>query len=121
MTEFHYSRRPNRHRVCKVCSDKRQRVTRARNPEKYTEKSRWRSIKRKYGLSKQGFLDLLESQEGVCAICRLEMAVPHVDHDHDSNKVRGLLCFTCNTALGKFHDSTEMLESAINYLKKDVA
>lgn len=41
-----------------------------------------------------------------------------VDHDHKTNKIRGLLCHKCNVALGSFHDSIRLLESAIEYLKK---
>jgi len=43
----------------------------------------------------------------------------YVDHCHSSGKVRGLLCHHCNTALGKFQDSVEVLSSAIDYLRKN--
>lgn len=42
-----------------------------------------------------------------------------MDHDHETNQIRGLLCFTCNTALGKFLDSEKLLEAALTYLRKD--
>lgn len=41
----------------------------------------------------------------------------YIDHDHNTNKVRGLLCSNCNTALGKFKDDILILEEAIRYLK----
>lgn len=40
----------------------------------------------------------------------------HVDHDHKTNKIRGVLCMNCNTALGKFRDDPELLRRALNYL-----
>jgi hypothetical protein len=69
---------------------------------------------------------LLAKQLYKCAICK--SAEPHspkkslnfflVDHNHHTGKVRGLSCFNCNTGLGKFNDSVEILEVAINYLYK---
>ena len=59
------------------------------------------------------------TQEGKCAICG---EVPdhdlRVDHDHGTKKVRELLCATCNSGLGHFHESQEKLQAAIAYLKK---
>lgn len=48
------------------------------------------------------------------------MKKPQVDHDHNTNKIRGLLCSRCNMGLGFFDDSIEGLTKAINYLKKYV-
>lgn len=45
--------------------------------------------------------------------------VAHIDHDHETGKVRGLLCQECNIGLGKFRDNTEYLLSAISYLNKN--
>lgn len=61
----------------------------------------------------------LNEQGGGCAICGVfpaERALA-VDHDHNTGEVRGLLCFSCNTALGAFHDSVALLEAAIDYLE----
>lgn len=81
--------------------------------------------KRTYGITLEEYLDLAENQNFVCAICgkpNFPMKNIHsgclvVDHDHETNKVRGLLCHNCNRALGLLQDNTETLESAINYLK----
>ena len=63
---------------------------------------------------------MLTSQKGVCAICG---KTPHrirlsVDHDHESRKVRGLLCSgkSCNYLLGRLRDNVEWMQSAVNYL-----
>ncbi len=74
---------------------------------------------KKYGLSLEDFDEILNQQKGVCAICNEnpegQLAV---DHDHNTNKIRGLLCRACNRGIGIFKDNTERLESAIEYLEK---
>lgn len=70
--------------------------------------------------SDMDYYGLLESQGGGCAICHV---VPngrqhHIDHDHESGIIRGLLCGPCNMALGLFKDDHTRLEAAINYLQQ---
>jgi hypothetical protein len=55
---------------------------------------------------------------GLCAICR-EAPAAHVDHDHETGRVRGLLCFNCNGALGRFRDRRDLMLAAIAYLDAD--
>jgi hypothetical protein len=59
---------------------------------------------------------MLAEQDGLCAICR-EAPADQVDHDHVTNRVRGLLCFNCNGALGQFRDRTELMVRAVAYLR----
>ena len=55
-------------------------------------------------------------QDGRCGVCKV--AEPsHVDHDHKTSQVRGLLCFNCNRALGYFEDDLERLVAAAIYLE----
>jgi hypothetical protein len=70
---------------------------------------------RSYGMTEGDVLALLYQQRGLCAICRVAPAV-HVDHDHATGKVRGMLCFRCNAALGQFDDCPETLVRAARYL-----
>lgn len=72
----------------------------------------------KYGITEIDYERLLVEQGGACAICRNPSTGRRlsVDHDHDTGRVRGLLCFTCNIGLGSFKDSILRLESAIEYL-----
>ena len=72
---------------------------------------------RKYGLSRERFLALLGECGGVCPICGAGDA-SHVDHDHATGAVRGLLCHRCNVGLGFFQDDKSNLASAIAYLTK---
>ena len=95
-----------------------------RYAEKYPEKilAKSRRIKlRTYGLTPEQYDAMLQSQGGVCAICGMNRDARRlaVDHDHKTNKVRALLCHFCNTALGKFLDSVEILKKAILYLEKN--
>ncbi|MFN8036229.1 MAG: endonuclease domain-containing protein [Acidimicrobiia bacterium] len=67
----------------------------------------------------EDFDRLLENQRGACAICH---ASPddiqfHVDHDHETGEVRGLLCMRCNNALGLFRESTDVIDRAADYVR----
>ena len=76
-------------------------------------------LKKNYGISKEEYFSILEKQENRCAICDKDISEKrHLDHCHTTGKVRGLLCPSCNWGLGKFKDSTELIEKAINYLEK---
>ena len=79
-----------------------------------------------YGITEEQYLSMLNAQDYRCAICgttkpggrsnsRYGM---HIDHDHATGKVRGLLCAACNWGLGQFKDSIETLEAAADYLRR---
>lgn len=90
---------------------------RLREKNKPIEKNR--TLKRKYGLTLADYQELFEQQNGVCAICARieENRMLAVDHCHDeTGRVRGLLCGTCNRALGLFKDSPELLAKAKEYV-----
>lgn len=75
---------------------------------------------KKYGLTELDYESLLKKQHGVCAICkRPEAQVKKlaVDHCHDENKIRGLLCMRCNVGLGNFEDNPNLLKAALMYLQ----
>lgn len=93
------------------------------NRERYAQDDdqRFRSyLKRTYDLSLEEFHAMHEAQDHRCAICRgfdeLNTKLS-VDHDHETGKVRGLLCFPCNTGIGKLGDSYERVQAAADYLK----
>lgn len=99
---------------------------RAREAYDYAER-RERMLLEKYGITPDDYAKLFEQQKGCCAICGSQESGHNVtqhllvDHDHITNKVRGLLCSSCNLLLGKAHDSIKLLLGAIFYLKNNPA
>ena len=76
-------------------------------------------LKARYGLTPDQYDAMLVSQNNACAVCKCEfIKTPHVDHCHDSGKVRGLLCFNCNRAIGHFQNDPSIMVNAIKYLRK---
>lgn len=76
----------------------------------------WRLIK--MGCSPEHYQKLLEETHGCCAICSKKPKVLHIDHDHKTQAIRSLLCFGCNTMLGKANDDPNVLRAAVAYLEK---
>jgi DNA-directed RNA polymerase subunit M/transcription elongation factor TFIIS len=109
------------HYTCKDCHNTYSRETwYVKNSEKQKASSlKWKQGNKtavratRYGISKKEMTKLLES--GKCAICGGDTALG-VDHSHETGEVRGLLCRTCNSGLGFFRDSPELLQKAIQYL-----
>ena len=102
------------------------RIWRKENPQKYQDAT----LKRRYGISYIIFQDLYKEQNGKCAICKNDIPfidspnknrnkLAHVDHDHKTNKVRGLLCPNCNLMLGYSKDNISILTDAIKYLQNN--
>lgn len=76
-------------------------------------------LRRKFGITLDDYAAMLEAQDGGCAICgrpEPEGGSLHVDHDHETGAVRGLLCFRCNGALGQLDEDPDRLAVAIAYL-----
>jgi len=95
-----------------------------RGTEKKRLADRKSHLKRKYGITLEDYDVMFEAQDGVCAICqepRPEERTLHVDHDHASGAIRGLLCFCCNNAVGDLRDSHELVRSMLDYLDRDDA
>src|SRR6185436_4344224 len=91
------------------------RAWRAKNPDKYSMSGKKSSMKSRrksrYSMEEGTFERLLVEQSNKCKICTVEFRSipgksyrPHVDHDHVTGKIRGLLCNGCNAALGHFQD-----------------
>lgn len=72
---------------------------------------------RKYGLTQERFNTMLADCDNSCEICSSKTDLV-IDHCHDSNKVRGILCWSCNVALGHFKDSLNKVKKAVDYLCK---
>lgn len=96
-----------------------------RNRNKTPELRRAERLWSKYRITPDDYDERLRIQKGVCAICRRDdpnthHGFWHVDHDHATGLVRGLLCGRCNTGIGQFQDSPTVLERAAKYLRKPV-
>ncbi len=96
---------------CKECCD-------AAARDYYRREGRLKKLAKKYGIEPQDYGEMYVKQDGRCAICFKEFDVLFVDHCHDTDKIRGLLCSNCNSALGLLGDSLKNLESASKYLGK---
>lgn len=92
----------------------------AKYMSKDTTKSRLKRnrIKTRYGITEERYRELVAEQGGTCAICKEPSGQLHIDHDHVTGRVRGLLCGTCNRGLGMFKDDADNLRSAITYLSE---
>ena len=104
------------------------------NPERVRETRRRRNAhperqrkqrdsyyRRTYGISADEFDALLEKQDGGCAICgRKPERDPsfHLDHDHLTGEIRGILCLSCNQGVGQFQDDPGLLERAAAYIRE---
>lgn len=109
---------------CKSCSRaevlRRYYEARRDDPEGFKAKKRDETLRRRYGISQLDFDQMLVEQNYSCAICRDDgvsghHGLLHVDHDHETGRVRGLLCNRCNLALGYLEDDS-LLSAMVRYL-----
>lgn len=116
---------------CRECEATWQQEYRAADPEKAKEMAREHDekfrrsgnkhdyhLRSKYGLTLKDYERMLDQGGGGCWICGTEPTARrlHVDHDHKTGKVRGLLCWSCNSSIGRFKDNPELLMRAAAYL-----
>jgi len=128
LTEFYQTVRNGKpygyHGKCKSCYVKKQQ-------ENYTpEKGRDKNLRHSYGITIQEYNEMLDYQNGKCATCGTTEPggrksgrgggtnVFVVDHCHTTGKVRGLLCHSCNRAMGLLGDNVHIIEEMIKYLQK---
>jgi hypothetical protein len=132
--ENFYVRKDGRYRTeCKHCIKKRNSEYHQANKEKIKqttkkwaknnkERIRDSKLKSKFGITLEQKEILFKGQGNCCAICKSTQNTKNrdwdVDHCHDTNAIRGILCSNCNRALGLFKDSPENLLSAYEYLRK---
>ena len=117
-----------RRHICKACHSIQVLERKNRSPEKqeYHRKVAFKShLKRTYGLDLDSYMELCIAQDYRCDICGKDSHSTYdkkgglyVDHCHKSGKIRGLLCHSCNAAIGHLQEDIEILESAIKYLEK---
>jgi hypothetical protein len=102
--------------ICNECKSTRKKKKQEYDKRKYREGNL-----RKYGLTIEQYDEMVELQENMCAICGGQQHYGwglFVDHDHVTEKVRGLLCSYCNSLLGFAKDNPVVLMAAVDYLDK---
>ena len=106
-----------------MSKEKHERYLNALSPDAKLARNRKANLKKAYGISPEQYDAMFDALGGACAICeRVVAGKPpsrerlHVDHDHETGKIRGLLCGACNVSLGGFRDDPELLAAAIRYL-----
>lgn len=76
-------------------------------------------LKRTYGISIEQYEEMLAGQDGGCGMCGRppsEAVSLHIDHDHRTGRIRGLLCFRCNNSLGDLDENPDLLLAGVRYL-----
>ena len=134
--DFYWHSATNRYcSECKECTKYRSKKYRIEHPDKIREmrnnyKERRKEIrykndrksylKYKYNISEDIYKEMYDYRNGCCDICKkhIEYRQLCVDHNHKTNKLRGMLCRNCNLALGSFKDNIQYLQEAIKYLER---
>ena len=106
--------------ICKVCGQVRiikRGMQVANGRQRYGCAVLWttKRFKNRYGLENLNIKEAIEASNGACSICGATEKLC-VDHDHTTQKIRGVICASCNLGLGYFRDSILSLEKAITYL-----
>lgn len=120
---------------CKACVSDINKAWREANPGirkpymklwygEHKENRRNYNLVQNYGITLEEYSRMLEAQAGVCAICKQPPSKKnnhamslHIDHCHTTGRIRGLLCNKCNSGIGFFQESEELVTKAANYLK----
>lgn len=123
-SEFYFSNGYINHH-CKSCNTKKAKEWCNNNREARKLSSSKYHYKKSYNLSIEEISAMFESQNGKCPVCNSLMILDGkrsnqqavIDHCHETNDIRGMLCNLCNKGLGHFRDNAEFLSNAIKYLK----
>ncbi len=101
--------------MCEHCATWRRLDARRRKKPTPEQRRKFR-LKTRYGISVEEYDKLLLLQEDRCPVCK-KRSPTHVDHDHDTGAVRGILHPFCNQLLGLAQENVETLKGAIEYLE----
>lgn len=105
------------HSRCKDCDHARVRTYAKDNKVKVRKQQLISHRRREYGLTQEQYDDMILSQKNLCAICNQpSKRTLHIDHNHETGKIRALLCSNCNLGIGNFKDNLVYLQNAIDYL-----
>lgn len=112
--------RPTGHRArCKECLSPQSAKQMKNYVAKHGKEWRWKRMQYQFGITKEEYFEILAKQLGVCAICKKSSSKHlRVDHNHETKKVRGLLCGQCNSAIGLLGDNITACRNAAIYLEE---
>ena len=100
--------------------DRKQKMREYYQANKQRAKIRW--LKNVYGITPEDYWKMLKDQNFSCKVCNSHMSNHakglHIDHNHETGKVRGLLCKGCNIALGEIKENKDTLAKLITYLEE---
>jgi hypothetical protein len=111
--------------VCKEClyAKKKSRIQKPENYNKARASQRNSYLKKTFGITSEGYEELLKKAGGCCEVCgktetycRGKLAYFVVDHCHTTGEIRGILCHSCNRAIGQLGDSSDLVDKARRYL-----
>lgn len=124
--EFEKSKKPSKMypELCPKCRQNKYHLAYvSAHKDDYLQKHRFYHKKYAYGLSAVDFVALYEKQNGKCAICDIQFPPLSerkklfvVDHNHKTGSVRGLLCQSCNKAIGFFREDESLFIKAVEYI-----
>lgn len=132
LTDFYYSANGKAAKnkihksACKECVKASARKWVQDNPEHHARTRYAYELARTYGITIEEYEALISKQGNGCAICGSVETKVHasgtvfrfsVDHCHESGKIRGILCMTCNRGIGLFRDNAQLLRKAADYLE----
>lgn len=107
--------------LCRLCGRRRSKAWKVANPEKYKLSQRKQDLKKRLNFTIEQYNKLFSDQKGCCAGCGRHQSEFKrnlaVDHDHATSRIRGLLCNSCNLALGMLSDQITTLQNLIKYLE----
>lgn len=99
-------------------------ISRAKKLESDPKYFKNKKLLERYKITIIEFERLLKSQKNCCAICKIhlnerdKLTTPYLDHDHQTQIIRGILCLNCNTLISRARENTEILRRAISYLNQ---
>lgn len=117
--DYEKAKKSSQHCGSEVCAEAFRAAARANyaaSPKRREQLERAR-IKNRYGISLEERAEMLAKQGGACPICLLPPEPPHIDHDHKTGALRGVLCSACNRALGFLKDDPEAMRRAADYVE----
>src|SRR5437870_6973504 len=110
---------------CRKCTTKYNAIWNKKNWNQVLITNRKAKLKQLYGITLEEYNKLFKIQNGICIICHLpekrskynDVFKLCIDHNHETSKIRGLLCHNCNQILGHSKENISILEKCITYLK----